>query len=239
MQEPTDITMNAAGDLPALLCDLTGMIPGWDPSRPASELVSALKQRLSNQPITKRKSRGKNMSRRKGQKVKIEPHGGWYTFRARVDVEGQKKRVFRRIQVSPIDPAAPGWLNASECYRKAVKMMAALEGRNEEVVKGDGKDDEVLVNPIDVNPTGVVPAEVAPTKPSVPTFAEQAKALMQELKDPSDPKARSTQKTWGSYLKVWLLPMLGDLPLDKINNTHLKDLVAWMKKGGPMPTRNQ
>src|SRR5579863_4867504 len=63
----------------------------------------------------------------------------------------------------------------------------------------------------------------------LPIFAEQAKALMQDFKDPNDPKARSTQNGSGSYLKVWLLPMLGDLPLDKINNTHLKDLVARMK----------
>lgn len=179
------------------------------------------------------------MSRRRGQKVKIEPHGGWYTFRARVDVKGKVKRSFRRFKVSPIDPAAPGWLNASECCRKAVKMMAALEGRNEEVVKGEGTDGKVPVNPIDVHPTGVVPTEVAPTKPPVPTFAEQARALMQELKDPNDPKSLSIQGSWDSHLKCWLLPMLGDLPLDQINNTHLKDLVAWMKKGGPMPTRKE
>ena len=171
------------------------------------------------------------MSRRRGQQVKIEPHGGWYTFRARVDIEGQVKRPFRRFKVSPIDPADPRWLNASECYRNAVKMMAALEGRNEEVVEGEGKG----VSGSDGEAGEVV---VEPTKPRVPTFAEQAKALMQEFKDPKEPKSRSTQDHSKSYLNRWLLPMLGDLPLDKINNTHLKDLVAWMKNGGPMPNRN-
>jgi hypothetical protein len=174
------------------------------------------------------------MSRRRGQKVKIEPHGAWYTFRARVDVEGQQQRVLGRFQVSPTDPADPGWLNASERYRKAGKMMAKLEGRNEEVVEGDGKGvpGDYVIEP-------VKPTVPEPVKPPVPTFAQQAKALMQEFKDPNDPKARSTQGNSASYLKVWLLPMLGDLALDKINNTHLKDLVAWMKKGGPMPTRKE
>lgn len=170
------------------------------------------------------------MSRRKGQRVKIEPHGDWYTFRARVDVEGQMKRPFRRIQVSPVDPAALDWLNASECYRKAVKMMAKLEGRNEEVIEGEGKGDAVLVNPIDVNPTGVVPAEIAPAKPRVPTFAEQTKIFMK-----SDARAPSTKKLRRSSLDNWLLPMFGDLPLDKITNKKVQDLVSWMKTGGPMP----
>lgn len=175
------------------------------------------------------------MMRRRGQKVRIEPHGGNYTFRARVDVMGQEKRVFRRLIVSPIDPAVPGWLNASECHRKAIKMMAALEGRNEEVVEGEeqgGSSGDYVIGP-------AKPPVSAPTKPRVPTFAEQAKVLMQNFKDPNDPKARSTQNGSGSYLNVWLLPMLGDLPLDKINNTHLKELVAWMKKGGAMPTRKE
>ncbi|WP_325382354.1 hypothetical protein [Edaphobacter sp.] len=158
--------------------------------------------------------------------MKIEPHGGWYTFRARVDVEGQVKRVFRRFKISPIDPADPRWLNDSQCYHEACKMMAAIEGRNDEVVEGEEKG-------------GSGDYVIEPFKPPVPTFAQQAKALMQEFKDPNDPKARSTQGNSASYLKVWLLPMLGDLPLDKINNTHLKDLVAWMKKGGPMPTRKE
>jgi len=233
MQQSSATTTNAAGDLPALLCDLTGMIPGWDPSRPASELVSALKQRLSNQPIPTRKHRGKSMSRRRGQKVKIESHGAWYTFRARVDVEGQQQRVLGRFPVSPIDPADPGWLNASQCYRKASKMMAELEGRNEEVVEDEGKDDEVLVNPIHVNPTVVVPVEIAPTKPSVPTFAEQAKMFM--IMALEDNPSTSTIKNRNTYLDNWLLPMLGDLPLDQVTNGKLKALIAWMKKGGPMP----
>ena len=174
------------------------------------------------------------MSRRRGQKVKIEEHGGWYTFRARVDVEGQQKRVFKRIKVSPTDPGAAGWLNASQCEYMAGKMMSALEGKNEAVVEGEGKGvpGDYVIGP-------VKPTVPEPVKPPVPTFAQQAKALMREFKDPNDPKARSTQGNSASYLKVWLLPMLGDLALDEINNTHLKDLVAWMKKGGPMPTRKE
>lgn len=224
MQQSSATTTNAAGDLPALLCDLTGMIPGWDPSRPASELVSALKQRLSNQPIPTKKHRGKSMSRRRGQKVKIEEHGGWYTFRARVDVEGQKKRVFKRIKVSPTDPAALGWLNASQCEYKAGKMMSALEGKNEEVVEGDGKgvSADYVYEP-------VKPPVLEPTKPPVPTFGEQSKIFMESA------QRRSTKKGRRSTLNNWLLPMLGDLPLDKITNKKVKELVAWMKTGGPMP----
>lgn len=226
----TSSTAPAAQQDPALLRDITALVSTWDPSLPVSDLVAVLNDRsnlAAPAAVPRKRKRGKCMSQRRGQKVKIEPHGGNYTFRARVDVKGQEKRVFRRIIVSPIDPAAPGWLNASECYRKAGKMMAALEGRNEEIVEGDAK---VLVNPIDVNPTGVVPVEIAPTKPCVPTFAEQAKIFMK-----SAVQARSTKKGRRSYLDNWLLPMLADFPLDKITNKKVQELVAWMKKGGPMP----
>ena len=171
------------------------------------------------------------MSRRRGQKVKIEPHGGWYTFRARVDVEGQVKRPFKRIPVSPIDPAASDWLNASECYRKAVKMMAAIEGRSEEVVEGEGKDERVVVNPIVFKPTGFVSVEATMIKAGVPTFAEQAEVFMK-----SAAQARSTKRLRRTYLNKWLLPSLGELPLDKVTNKKVKELVAWLMMAGPMPS---
>lgn len=169
------------------------------------------------------------MSRRKGQKVKIEEHGGWNTFRARVDLEGQVKRVFRRIPVSPIDPAAIGWLNASQCERKAGKMMAALEGRNEEVVEAEeqGGSGDYVYEP-------VKPPVLAPAKPPVPTFGEQSKIFMK-----SAVQARSTKRGRQSYLDNWLLPMLADLPLDQITNKKVKELVAWMKTGGPMPSEKE
>jgi hypothetical protein len=218
---------------PVLLHDLNTFLSGWDPSRPVSDLIAALRDRsnlAASAAVPRKRKRVKCMSRRRGQKVKIEPHGGWYTFRARVDVEGQIKRPFRRIPVSPIDPAATGWLNASECFRKAVKMMAALEGRNEEVVEGDEKGSKVLDNLIDVRQTGVVPTEAAGTNPSVPTFAEQAEVFME-----SAVQARSTKRMRWTYLNSWLLPALGNLPLDKITNKKVKELVAWMNKGGPIP----
>jgi hypothetical protein len=157
--------------------------------------------------------------------VKIEPHGAWYTFRARVDVEGQQQRVLGRFQVSPTDPADPGWLNASERYRKAGKMMAKLEGRNEEVVEGDGKGvpGDYVIEP-------VKPTVPEPTTPTVPTFGEQAEIFMT-----SAAQRRSTKRSRRSYLDNWLLPMLADLPLDKITNRKVQELVSWMKKGGPMP----
>lgn len=168
------------------------------------------------------------MSRRKGQRVKIEPHGENYTFRARVDVKGQEKRVFRRIIVSPIAPVAPGWLNASECHRKAVKMMAALEGRNEAVVEGEGQGGfGDTFEP-------VKPPVLEPAKPHVPTFAEQAKIFMVEIQA-SDP-ADGTQELRKMQLDNWLLPVLGDMPLDQITNSTVKDLVSWMK-GGPRPQK--
>ncbi len=169
------------------------------------------------------------MSARRGQKVKIEPHGDWYTFRARVDVEGQVKRVFRRFKVSPIDPADPRWLNASQCEHKAGKMMAAIEGRNDEVVEGEekGGSGDYVLEP-------VKPPVPEPATPRVPTFAEQAKIFMKFTA-----QARSTKRGCWSSLNNWLLPMLGDLPLDKITNKKIQELVAWMKKGGPMPAERE
>ncbi len=203
----TPTTAPALQDCPVRHRDLRALIAGWDVTRPADDLIAALNEQCSQQP-----KKGKSMSRRKGQQVKIEVHRASYTFRGRVDVEGQDKRRYKRIQIAPIKRGAPGWLNASQRRRKAVKMMAELEGNNEDVV-------------------------LKPGKLRLPTFAEQAKIHLRNLEDSDDPAAISTLAGYRSYLSNWLLPMFGDLPIDSITNTSLRELVAWMKKGGPVPRR--
>jgi hypothetical protein len=213
MQELSSTT-NPTVDVHVQLCDLAAMIPGWDSSRPASELLSVLKERLSNQPtIQTGKRRGKSMSRRKGQHGTIEAHGAYYTVRARFDVEGQEKRAHQRIRISPIKRGAPGWLNRAERHRKAAELLFEL-----------GANSEERFNAI------VKPAHSRPR-----TFAEQSKIFLRELRERDKPAAEGTLENWENCLRKWLIPMLGNLPLERVNNGALKRLVSWMKNGGAMP----
>jgi len=113
--EQQSITTPTPADLHALLGDFAAMLPGWDLSRPTSELASALKDRLSHQPTTQtRKCRGKSMSRRRGQTPKIEKHGRFYTVRGRM--KRAKKSVYigasRSRQLTATIPA--GLTNPNE-----------------------------------------------------------------------------------------------------------------------------
>jgi hypothetical protein len=208
------ITTQVPEDLHALFSDLAAMLPGWDLSRPTSELSSALKERLSFQPITQTgKRRGKSMSRRRGQTPKIEKHGRFYTVRGREDEEGQEKRVHKRIKISPIDRKDPAWLNKPEREREARKAVAKLDDNGEVVVR---------------NSEPVTSRHV--------TFGEQCDRHINQLREREKPAASSSVKKFESYIKIWLKPMLGNLPLGKVNNGAAKRLTEWMKKGGPMPS---
>jgi hypothetical protein len=211
------ITTPAPADLHALFSDLAAVLPGWDLSRPTSELSSALKERLWSQPITQTgKRRGKSMSRRRGQTPKIEKHGRFYTVRGREDEEGQEKRVHRRIKISPIDRNAPGWLNKSEREREARKAVAKIDANGESVVRS-----------------------VEPFASSQITFGEQCDRYIAQLRERDKPAAAGSLDRFESMIENWLKPMLGHLPLSQVNNGAAKRLTEWMKKGGPMPSHSE
>ena len=186
MQQQSSTTATPA-DLHGLLGDLAAMLPGWNLSRPVSELSSALKERLSRQPTTQtRKCKGKSMSRRRGQTPKIEKHGRFYTVRGREDEEGQEKRVHRRIKISPIDRNERGWLNKSERIRMAREVVGKVDKTSESVVR---------------NSESVTSRQV--------TFGEQCDRYIDELRNREKPAATSSLVNFQGYVENWLKPVLG------------------------------
>lgn len=152
------------------------------------------------------------MSRRKGQQVKIEQHGANYTVRVRADIEGQKKRIFRRVNISPVSRRALGWLNSKEREFKAREIVGKQDADNKKIV---GAGDTPASRQI--------------------TFAEQSRFYMEKLRKREKPAAAGSLDSFQSHLKNWVNPMLGNLPLRSVGNGALKKLVSWMKTGGPMP----
>lgn len=165
------------------------------------------------------------MSRRKGQNGTIEEHGNNYTLRVWMDVEGQEERAHVRIKICPIKRGSPGWLNAAERQNKAKQIIEKIRANSPE------RFSEVVLQ----------------THLGERTFREQSEIFLENLRvraearekagaDSTASGAASTYENWGGCLRNWLIPMLGDLPLSKVNNGALKRLVAWMKVGGPMPS---
>ena len=150
------------------------------------------------------------MSRRSGQSGCIQEDGNWYVVRFWKDVAGQEKRQRVREKICPI--SGPGKLSASERQRKAKEIIAASGADSvehfEKVVKQN------------------------PTTNQCPTFREQARIWLAEMRARSKPVAPSTLATWESCLEKWLYPNIGDAPLASIKNRTMKNLVKVMKDGG-------
>ena len=202
---------------PALFHDINALISGWDASRPPSDLIAELSQRCSGQ-LTANGSinnrRGKSMSRRKGQHGRVEVHGKFYTVRVRADLPGQEKRAHQRLKISPIKKG-PGWLNKAQRTRKA-----------DDIIKESGVNSEAHFNEVVKQP-----------RPGGITFREQSEIFMREMRIRDvDPVANSTLEGWGRCLENWLNPLLGDLPLSKINNGELKRVITRMKLNRRLPS---
>ena len=186
---------------PALLHDLGSFLSGWDPSRPAIDLIAAINERY--QPVTsgngirERKRRGKCMSRRPGQDGSQEfKEGGWWKFRLWVDVPGQIKRAHPSIQICPVK--GPGTLNKSQREARKRELIAEHTGRNKEVVASEG----------------------------ALTFEKQGEILLEGMRTRRrKPVAASTLANYDLLLRVHLNPVLGKYPLSEIYNPQLKQVV--------------
>jgi hypothetical protein len=155
------------------------------------------------------------MSRRKGQLGHIEKHGKYYTVRVWMDVPGQEEREHVRIKISPFKKGSPGWLNASERQNRAKEILAE-----------SGVNSAASFNAV---------VKAAPSL-HTRTFAEQAEVFLEKLRQRDDPASDGTLYNWEKYIRKWLNPMLGDLPLEKVGNAALQRTASWMKKGGPCPS---
>jgi integrase len=140
----------------------------------------------------------------------IEESGNWFVVRYWKDVEGVEKRQRIRERICPI--SGPGKLSASERERRAKEIVAASGADTVEHF-------ERVVRSIHGT-----------------TFREQAKVWLNQVKSRKrKPVAPSTTETWESNLEKWINPVLGDTPLDAVNNLAMKGFVARMVSAGLSP----
>lgn len=151
--------------------------------------------------------RGKSMSRRTGQSGHIEKSGKWWVVRWWMDVEGQEKRVHMRAKICPI--AGPEALSTSARKRRAHEIITASGADTEEYFNQVVKHDKQI------------------------TFEQQAEKWLRQMQERKrKPVAPSTISLWRGCIDNWLNPQIGKLPLEKVNNAVLKQVVAAMVKGG-------
>ena len=147
------------------------------------------------------------MSRRSGQNGCIQEDGNWYVVRFWKDVPGQEKRQRVRERICHISGA--GKLSASERKRKA-----------KEIIEASGADTAEHFEKVVRSNHGI-------------TFREQAEIWLGQMKNRKrKPVAPSTLENWGRCLRNWLIPNIGDMPLDSIGNLALRNLGTTMVKGG-------
>jgi len=150
------------------------------------------------------------MSRRTGQSGHIEKSGKWWVVRWWMDVEGQEKRTHMRAKLCPIE--GPESLTRSARERRAKETIAA-----------SGADSEEHFNRI-VNANSFV------------KFKDQVEKWFRQMQERKrKPVARSTLSLWRGCIDNWLAPQIGEMPLEKVNNAALKQVVAAMMKGGLSP----
>lgn len=146
------------------------------------------------------------MSRRTGQSGHIEKSGKWWVVRWWMDVEGQEKRIHMRAKICLID--GPEALSPSARKRRA-----------HEIITASGADTEDHFN------------RVVKGVPQV-KFDEQAEKWLRQMQERNrKPVAPSTISLWRGCIDKWLVPLIGELPLEQVNNAALKKVVAAMRKG--------
>ena len=147
------------------------------------------------------------MARRSGQVGYEEVKGGWYHVRFRIDVPGQEKRAYLSKPICPV--SGPGALTKPERLKKRKEIIAAT-----------GADSEEHFNKIEAINHGI-------------TFRKQAEWWLNHVQARKrNPITPATAAGFGSYLKKWLNPNLGDLPLSSVNNPVVKGLVTKMTDAG-------
>lgn len=150
------------------------------------------------------------MARRSGQVGYEEVKGSWYHVRFRIDVSGQEKRVYLSKPICPV--SGPGSLSKLERFRK-----------RKEIITASGADTEEHFKKVEAFNHGT-------------TFRKQAEwwldYAMTRKRKPIRP---ATAAGFESYLKKWLHPLLGDLPLSSVNNRAVRHLVTKMTEAGKSP----
>jgi integrase len=152
----------------------------------------------------------KSMRRRSGQTGYEEKKGGWYHVRFRIDVPGREKRAYKSIPICPV--SGPGALSKLERLRK-----------RKEIIDVSGADTEEHFNKIEAFNHGT-------------TFRKQAEWWLNHVQTRRRKAITpATAAGFESYLKKWLYPNLGDLPLSLVNNLAVRGVVTKMMEAGLSP----
>ena len=147
------------------------------------------------------------MARRSGQVGYEERKGNWYHVRFRKDVPGQEKRAYLSVPICPI--SGPGALTKPERLRK-----------RKEIIVASGADTEDHFNKIEAINHGTA-------------FRKQAEWWLNYVQTRKrGPVTPATAAGFESYLKKWLNPNIGDVPLSSVNNPVVRDLVTKMTDAG-------
>jgi Phage integrase family len=147
------------------------------------------------------------MARRSGQVGYEEVKGGWYHVRFRTDVPGREKRAYLSRPICPV--SGPGALTKPQRFRKRKEIIAA-----------SGADTEKHFSRIEGINHGTM-------------FRKQAEWWLHDVQTRKrKPITPATAAGFRSYLKTWLNPNLGDLPLSSVNNLVAKGLVTKMTDAG-------
>jgi integrase len=143
------------------------------------------------------------MARRSGQGGYVERKGNAFYVRFRIDVPGQEKRAYKSIRICPA--FGPGKMTKPERERRAKQIVAERGADTDEHFK--------LVAAVSL---GV-------------TFKQQAEWFMTHVQARKrKPIKPSTARCWNNFIKKWLNPHLGAVPLSSVNNPVLKELVSQM-----------
>jgi site-specific recombinase XerD len=150
------------------------------------------------------------MARRSGQVGYEEVKSGWYHVRFRVDVPGREKRAYLSKPICPI--SGPGFLTKPERVRKRREIIAA-----------SGADTEEHFRYVEAIDHGV-------------TFRKQGEWWLNYVQNRKrKPIREATANGFRSYLKNWLYPNIGDIPLSSVNNLVARNLVTTMTEAGLSP----
>ena len=145
------------------------------------------------------------MNRRKGQNGTVVIQSGWYRVRWRMDIEGQEERIYMSEKVAPVVIDKDGNPKPAS---QAVQRLAR------EIVERSGANSIEHFNL-------VVFGEVS--------FQDQTKEYLRWAGS-RDRKRIKDLVSVEVVLNKWILPVIGDLPLAKVNNITVKPVVDKMKK---------
>src|SRR5713101_6383043 len=159
---------------------------------------------IQTQPKRRRKGR-KSMNRRKGQNGTVVIQSGWYRVRWRMDIEGQEERIYMSEKVAPVVIDKDGNPKpASQAVQRLARAIVERSGANS--VEHFNR---------------VAFGEVS--------FRDQTKEYLRWAGSRDRKRIKDLVSVEGA-LNKWILPVIGDLPLAKVNNITVKPLVDKMKK---------